>query len=71
MFFEYIGVEHAEKIRILYDYIFIMILFGDDFVKKLPGLNIRWHHDMILKLYKNQFHNEVDINAIQKIVIFL
>ena len=56
MFFEYIGVEHAEKIRILYDYIFIMILFGDDFVKKLPGLNIRWHHDMILKLYKSQFH---------------
>ena len=34
MFFEFIGVEHAEKIRILYDYIFIMILFGDDFVKK-------------------------------------
>ena len=34
MFFEYIGVEHAEKIRILYDYIFIMILFGDDFVKE-------------------------------------
>ena len=56
MFFEYIGVEHAEKIRILYDYIFIMILFGDDFVKKLPGLNIRWHHDMILKIYRTQFH---------------
>ena len=55
IFFEYIGVEHAEKIRILYDYIFIMILFGDDFVKKLPGLNIRWHHDTILKIYRKQF----------------
>jgi 5'-3' exonuclease len=56
VFFEYIGVEHAEKIRILYDYIFIMIIFGDDFVKKLPGLNMRFHHDMILKLYKTHFH---------------
>ena len=56
IFFEYIGVQHAEKIRVLYDYIFIMILFGDDFVKKLPGLNIRWHHDKILNMYRNQFH---------------
>ena len=55
-FFEFIDVKDAEKIRILYDYIFFMVMFGDDFVKKLPGLNIRWHHDLILKIYKSHFH---------------
>ena len=55
MFFEFVNVEHAEKIRILYDYIFFMIMFGDDFVKRLPGLNIKWHHENVLKIYRSYF----------------
>ncbi len=54
-FYKYIDIKHADKDRILYDYIFMMILFGDDFVKKIPSLLIGRHSDMLLELYKNNF----------------
>ena len=56
-FYKYIDIKHANKDRILYDYIFMMILFGDDFVKKIPSLLIGKDSDMLLELYKNNFQN--------------
>lgn len=54
-FYNFINIKNANKNRILYDYIFMMILFGDDFVKKIPSLEIDKHSDFLLELYKNNF----------------
>lgn len=54
-FFDNIGINHIDKKRLLYDYIFLMIQFGDDFVKKSPCFNIRRHHNLFINIYKNIF----------------
>jgi len=56
IFYEMIDIKHIDKLRLLYDYIFLMIIFGDDFVKKSPCFNIRWHHNLLLNTYKSLFH---------------
>lgn len=56
-FYKYINLNDFEKIRILYDYIFVMSLFGDDFIKKLPSLDIRQHQDKIMDKYKTILHS--------------
>jgi len=55
-FYEFIGITHSKKDRILYDYIFMMILFGDDFVKKIPSLDIGKQSYHMLQIYKTNFH---------------
>lgn len=55
IFYSRIGLPNVNKIRLLYDYIFMMILFGDDFVKKSPCFSIRIHHDLFVNTYKHLF----------------
>ena len=57
-FYEFIGITHSKKDRILYDYIFMMILFGDDFVKKIPSLDIGKQSYHMLQIYKTNFHKD-------------
>jgi len=51
-FYNYIDLKDFEMMNILYDYIFLMVLFGDDFVRTLPGLNIRKNLGYMENLYK-------------------
>jgi len=53
--YKFIGLLDYDKIRVLYDYVFILSLFGDDFIKHLPSLNLinYKHQEMLLYIYKN------------------
>lgn len=52
--YEFIGLKDFNKIRVLYDYVFILSLFGDDFVKHIPSLSLTnpKHQEMLLNIYK-------------------
>ena len=54
-FYKYMEIEKKQKNKFLNDYIFLMMIFGDDFVKHLPGLNIRKHHKLIIDIYKKDY----------------
>lgn len=52
-FYNYIDLKQFNIKDLLFDYIFLMMLFGDDFVRTLPGLDIRSHLSYLEELYKN------------------
>lgn len=75
-----IALEGFDKVRILYDYVFIISLFGNDFIQKLPSLDIYQHLPMMLQIYKKVLQHfgkhlillkdiNKDINKVQKVVI--
>jgi 5'-3' exonuclease len=51
--YDFIGLNGYDKVRVLYDYVFIMSLFGDDFIKRLPSLLIYKHSKMIVYVYRD------------------
>ena len=54
-FCKYMGVDKSKKNKVLNDYIFLMMIFGDDFVKNLPSLNIRRNYNILLDIYKKNY----------------
>jgi 5'-3' exonuclease len=51
-FYNYIDLKQFNIKNLLFDYIFLMMLFGDDFVKNIPGLDIKIHLGYLEQLYK-------------------
>ena len=54
-FCKYMDVEDCKKYKVLNDYIFIMMIFGDDFVKTIPSINIRKNYKLLLDIYKKNY----------------
>lgn len=54
-FCKYMGVRKEKKNKVLNDYIFLMMLFGDDFVKNIPSINIRKNYELLLDIYKKNY----------------
>ena len=54
-FCKYMEIDESKKNKVLNDYIFLMMIFGDDFVKNIPSLNIRKSYNLLLDIYKKNY----------------
>lgn len=54
-FCKYMEIDESKKNKVLNDYIFLMMIFGDDFVKNIPSLNIRRSYNLLLDIYKKKY----------------